>query len=148
MTQKSKLFIFLHGYNSVGDAMKIIDEPFKKIAPEGSVFLYPNAPFKVNDSDAFCWFPFVFGDDPFDVNEKFIFQSMQCAMPYLSSYIELQLKKYDNFNYNDIVLVGFSQGAALALHASMFLKQPICSAISFSGGLANQDNILSKTQIN
>ena len=144
---KSKLFIFLHGYNAQGDAMKVLDSVFKKVAPEGSVFLYPDAPFTAPEGDGFCWFPFVFGDDPMEINEEFVYQSMQQAMPYLKSYIETKLKELEDFNYEDIVLIGFSQGAALALHASMHLPSAISCVISFSGGLANPDNIIAKKEI-
>lgn len=143
-----KMFIFLHGYNSQGDAMKILDSSFKKNAPENSVFLYPDAPFRVNNSTGYCWFQFVFGDDPFSIDESLIFKSMQLATPYLSSYIKDKLKIYPQFSYKDIILIGFSQGAGLALHVSMHLKEPICGAISFSGGLANPNNEIKKTNIN
>ncbi len=137
-----KIFIFLHGYNSKGDAMKVVDSVFSKIAPKDSIFLYPNAPFKVNNSDGYCWFQFVFENDNIAINEEFIFQSMQQATPYLSNFIKQNLNKYKNFSYSDIILVGFSQGAGLALHASMRLPEPICGAISFSGGLASQNGKL------
>ena len=141
-----KMFIFLHGYNSRGDSMKIVDNVFHKMAKDGSVFLYPNAPFKVNGSDDFCWFQFVFGPDRCPIDEEFIFQSMEQAMPYLSNFIKQNLEQYTQFSYSDIILVGFSQGAGLALHASMRLQEPICGAISFSGGLANpNDEILKPT---
>ena len=146
-TKKEKLFIFLHGYNAKGDAMKILDSVFKKIAPEGSVFLYPDAPFKTPEGDGFCWFPFVFGDDPMEINEAFVYQSMQQAMPYLKSYIETKLKELEDFNYEDIILIGFSQGAALALHASMNLPSAINCVVSFSGGFANPDNIIAKKEV-
>lgn len=136
----SKLFIFLHGYNAQGASMQVVDNVFKKISPKNSVFLYPDAPFNVNNSNGYCWFQFVFGDDPFAINEEFIFQSMQQAMPYIKKYIRDALEKYQQFEYKDIILVGFSQGAGLALHASMRLELPICGAISFSGGLANPNN--------
>ena len=145
---KQKMFIFLHGYNSCGDAMKIIDPTFHKIAPKDSIFLYPDAPFKVNNSDNYCWFQFVFGDDPFAINEEFVFQSMQQAMPYLKSFIDKSLLENFGFSYSDVILVGFSQGAGLALHASMHLPEPICGAISFSGGLANPNNEIAKPDIN
>ncbi len=144
MMNSAKMFIFLHGYNAKGDAMKILDESFKKIVPEGSIFLYPDAPFKVNNSDNFCWFPFVFDEDPFSINEEFVYESMRQAMPYLSSYISQKLSENDNFSYKDIILVGFSQGASFAVHASMFLSEKICCAISFSGGLANPNNAIER----
>ena len=143
-----KMFIFLHGYNSQGDAMKILDSSFRKNAHENSVFLYPDAPFRVNNSNGYCWFQFVFGEDPFSIDESFIFKSMQLAMPYLSSYIKDNLAKYPQFSYKDIILIGFSQGAGLALHASMHLKEPIGGAISFSGGLANPDNKIEAPNVN
>ena len=145
---KPKMFIFLHGYNSCGDAMKVVDTVFQKIAPENSIFLYPNAPFKVDDSNNFCWFQFVFGDNPFSINEEFIFQSLQQALPYLKSFINKSLNENPQFSYSDVILVGFSQGATLALHTSMRLPEPICGAISFSGGLANPNNEILKPNIN
>ena len=145
---KPKMFIFLHGYNACGDSMKVIDPMFRRISPENSVFLYPNAPFKVNNSENYCWFQFVFGDDPFSINEDFIFQSMQQSMPYLKKFIQQNLDVYKQFSYSDIILVGFSQGAGLALHASMRLPEAICGAVSFSGGLANPNNEILKPNVN
>jgi predicted esterase len=142
--KKAKMFIFLHGYNSTGDEIKILDKPFRKIAAQNSVFLYPDAPFKVNNSNKYCWFQFVFGDDPSLINEEFISQSMQQAMPYLRKFIKQNLEKYKQFTYSDVILIGFSQGAGLSLYASMRLPEPICGAISFSGGIANPNNEISK----
>ena len=138
------MFVFLHGYNANGSAMKILNDSFCKIAPEGSIFLYPDAPFKVNDSNGFCWFPFVFDQDPFSINEEFVYESMRQVMPYLSNYISQKLVEHANFSYKDVILVGFSQGATLALHASMYFNEKICGAISFSGGLANPNNIIKR----
>jgi len=143
------MFIFLHGYNSNGDAMKILDGAFKKIAPKNSVFLYPDAPFKViNEDNKYCWFPVVLGDNPELINEELVFESMNQAMPYLSNYLKQSLEKYVNFDYKDIILVGFSQGAVFSLHFSLKLKQKLCGVISLSGGLANPDNFISKKNVN
>jgi phospholipase/carboxylesterase len=136
---KPKVFIFLHGYDSCGKDMMVLDTAFRKIAQEGSQFLFPDAPFPVNNGNGFCWFPFVFGDNPFDINEEFIFTSMQQALPYLKAYIDKNVD-WSRFTKQDIILIGFSQGAGLALHTSMRLGEKICGVISFSGGLANPHN--------
>ena len=73
---------------------------------------------------------------------------MQQAMPYLKKFIQQNLSIYTQFSYSDIILVGFSQGAGLALHASMRLPETICGAISFSGGLANPNDEILKSNIN
>ena len=145
---KPKMFIFLHGYNANGEAMKILDSTFRKIAPKNSLFLYPDAPFKVNGGEGYCWFQFVFGDDPFSINEEYIFHSMNLSMPYIKKYVAKQLELNSSFDYNDIIFVGFSQGAGLSLHSSIFLEKPVCGAISFSGGLANPHNEISSEKAN
>ena len=136
---KPKVFIFLHGYDSCGKDMMVLDSVFRKIAPEGSQFLFPDAPFPVHNGKGFCWFPFVFNDDPFDINEEYIYTSMQQALPYLKTYIENNVD-WSKFTKQDIILIGFSQGAGLAVHSSTRLGEKICCAISFSGGLANPHN--------
>ena len=136
---KPKMFVFLHGYDATGEAMMVLDAPFRKLAPEGSQFFYPNAPFKTGGGKGYNWFSFVFGDNPFDINEEYIYHSMQLAMPYLKNYIGNHMDR-QLFSTRDLVLVGFSQGAGLAVHASMRMGEPICGAISFSGGFANPHN--------
>ena len=137
---KPKMYIFFFFYYETGKNMRCLEEKFKEISSKQSIFLYPNAPFKVENSNQFCWFKIVFDEIDYSINEEFIFESMQQSLPYLSNYIDQNLNKHKHFSYNDIILVGFSQGATLALHTSMRLSEPICGTISVSGGLANPNN--------
>ena len=44
------------------------------------------------------------------------------------------------FSISDIFLIGFSQGAGLAVHSCMRFGKSICVAVSFSGGFVNPKN--------
>ena len=145
---KPKMYIFLHGYNETGKNMRCLEEKFKEISSKQSIFLYPNAPFKVENSNQFCWFKIVFDEIDYSINEEFIFESMQQSLPYLSNYIDQNLNKHKHFSYNDIILVGFSQGGVFSIHSSLMLKDKVSCAISFSGGFANPDNYILKNKIN
>ena len=142
MTNKPKAFIFLHGYGNCGNDMRILENTFKTHSPAGSIFLYPDAPFRVPNNNGFSWFPFVLsvGESGVEnLNEENLYQSMQQAMPYLYYYIDanVDMKK---FSISDIFLIGFSQGAGLAVHSCMRFGKSICGAVSFSGGFVNPKN--------
>ena len=150
MTGKPKVFIFLHGYGNRGNDMRVLENTFKDKAPTGSVFLYPDAPFHVPNHHGFSWFPFVLsvGESGVEnLSEENIYQSMQQAMPYLYYYIDanVDMKK---FSISDIFLIGFSQGAGLAVHSSMRFRKSICGAVSFSGGFASPKNRIKNEEKN
>ena len=58
---------------------------------------------------------------------------------FLYYYIDanVDMKK---FSISDIFLIGFSQGAGLAVHSCMRFGKSICVAVSFSGGFVNPKN--------
>ena len=134
-----KMFVLLHGYGDSGEGMEPIKRSFADIAPKGSKFFCPNAPFSIPKERGYSWYPFVLEEDTEKLNEEFVFNGMQTTMPYLRKYIINNMNEY-NFSFQDIVLIGFSQGAGLATHASLRLGSKICGTVSFSGGFANPYN--------
>ncbi len=125
--------IIFHGYGSNGDDLKFIGLELKK----GNNFeIYtPNAPF-VNslNKDGFEWFPI---EEP---TVDHFFDGLCIVENIVLKYIEnITLDK--RISYKEILLCGFSQGAALAVHIALKLKEEVAGVISFSGGFANPDNI-------
>jgi phospholipase/carboxylesterase len=129
-----KLVIFIHGYGSNGEDIGFLINYFKKEIKDG-IFLNPNAPFKMTEFDnAYYWFPID------ELDEEYLMQKVKDVYPIFEKYIEESLEKY-NLTYKDIILVGFSQGAVLAIHAALRLKEKIMAVISFSGAMADPNNI-------
>ena len=147
MQKRPKVFIFLHGYNQCGEDMKVIFEGIKDIAPKGSQFLFPNAPFKIPSKNGYSWYPYVLTDFPPEIQEEIFFQSMQTSMPYIMYYLG---KNIDTtlFTFEDMFFIGFSQGASFALHTGMRMPKKTGGIISFSGGLANPKNKKKNDNIN
>ena len=133
MTNKPKAFIFLHGYGNCGNDMRILENTFRQKAPENSIFLYPDAPFRVPNNNGFSWFPFVLsvGESGVEnLNEENLYQSMQQAMPYLYYYIDanVDMKK---FSISDIFLIGFYQGVGLEVQFFMRFSYSMCVVFIF-----------------
>ena len=93
-------------------------------------FVSPNAPFTVDNSfnDCYQWFSLE------NHNPTILFPQILQANYILDIFIQSQLTKFD-LDYKDLVLIGFSQGAMMAMYNSLRNKQQNCGIISYSGRL-------------
>jgi phospholipase/carboxylesterase len=130
-----QLFILLHGENSSGDNFIEYGEALSNALPE-AVFTAPNAPFP-------------FGNEPgkrlwFEIEGKSadaILDGIEKITPSLNDYIDDQIEKYGVQDHN-VALIGFSQGAMLALHAGLRRKRRLGAIVSYSGMLIGPEILL------
>jgi len=132
------LIIFCHGYGSNGDDLISLGVQFRPVLPK-AIFIAPNAPEKSPHPGGFQWFPI----SSFSKEERI--EGAYKAAPMLAEFIEESLTKY-NILSERLALVGFSQGAMMALHVGLRRKNGLAGILGFSGALAAPANLVSEMQ--
>lgn len=142
---KKKVIILFHGYGSNGDDLTPVAKAIKaKVGSsfESFDFITPDAPFKSEIfPGGFQWFSMK------ESTDEYLFGEICVVENIVFKYIETVLLE-KNIKYEDLILAGFSQGGALAIHTALRLKEKINSVISFSGGFINYNNILKTENTN
>ncbi|VVC39137.1 Phospholipase/carboxylesterase/thioesterase, Alpha/Beta hydrolase fold [Cinara cedri] len=121
---KKKLIVFLHGWGSSGNNFIHLAKVMSKSLPE-SHFIAPNAPFN-RGVDGYQWFSLE------DRSEKALYNGVKNAALIVNKFIDIKLKEL-NLKDAQLSLVGFSQGAMLAIHTSLTRIQPCASVVAYSG---------------
>ena len=124
-----KLVIMLHGIGSnAADLISLVD--YLGVNNNTS-YISPNAPTPYDmASVGFQWFSLK------DYSEEALYRELTKAAPIFEKYLEEQIKKY-SIDYNDVIVLGFSQGTMMALHSVPRLPHSIDSVIAISGALIN-----------
>jgi len=122
---KKNLIVFLHGWGSSGDNFIHLAKVMSKSLPE-SYFVAPNAPFNREMGDGYQWFSLE------DRSEKALYNGVKNAALIVNKFIDAKLKEL-NLKDTQLSLVGFSQGAMLAIHTSLTRIQPCASVVVYSG---------------
>ncbi|UTO55156.1 dienelactone hydrolase family protein [Neoehrlichia mikurensis] len=118
------LVVLLHGRGATGDNLISIAPAMSKIIPR-SQFIAPNA--HINYNVGYAWF---LSDS---LREDIIFHEMKKSVKIVNNFIDKQLQKL-GLSDKRLSLVGFSQGAMLAMHIALCRK--LCSAVvSYSGAI-------------
>jgi phospholipase/carboxylesterase len=123
-----QMVIFLHGYGANGDDLLNIGEEWGDELPD-AVFLSPHAP-DVCEMSAmgYQWFSIREIDNKTFEREKVI----EAVAPVLSAYIDEQLQKW-GVPESQLAVVGFSQGAMMAMYTMPRRKTPCAAVIGYSG---------------
>lgn len=119
------LVVLIHGYGANGDDLISLGKVWGSQLPN-TAFVAPHGPevCEVNPS----------GNQWFDLrqwNPFEIMKSLQALTPEFNSYLDHLLKTYD-LPPKKLALVGFSQGAVLALHIALH-RLPCAGVLSYSG---------------
>jgi len=124
-----KLLVFLHGYGASGEDLIDLAKEFKQVLP-GAHFVSPNAPFDLEHpfSSGFQWFSLG------SYEPHIIYPQILEANRILDIFITTQLKRFD-LTYQDLILVGFSQGAMMAMYNSLRNQNQNSGIIAYSGKL-------------
>ncbi len=133
-TGKAKrLMVLLHGYGSDGNDLIGLARYWQSALPE-MLFVAPNAPEKCPMNPAgYQWFDL-------DLNREISrLSGSKNARPVLEEFLD-QLWQQTGFDASNTFLVGFSQGAMMALDVGLRLKKQPLGIISFSGGLIGEDD--------
>ena len=135
-----KLAIFLHGYGSHGHDLIELAPYMQDSLPEIS-FLSPNG-LEICELGGFGYQWFSLQNRDPEILNSYLTE----ATPKIIAYIEEQLSRF-NLGYEDLILIGFSQGTMTALHLAQHMPQ-IHSVIGFSGAMIKyQNNNPEKTPI-
>lgn len=129
------LIIMLHGWGS--DKYDLISLDFDI---DNLHYLSVNAPYECDSCFGYQWFSLE------DMNVNSIFIEIRSNYIVLEKFIEEQSKKF-NINYDHIFLLGFSQGAMMALYTGIRLSEKIAGIISLSGLLPDTIDNIKNSQI-
>jgi phospholipase/carboxylesterase len=124
-----QLVLLLHGYGADGEDLIGLGEPLGDALPD-ALFAAPNAPARCAQNPfGFEWYPLDFGD-----MQESVRIGTPTARAAIVEYLE-DLWARTGLGAAETFLVGFSQGAMMALHAGLTLSEPVRGIVSFSGAL-------------
>jgi phospholipase/carboxylesterase len=124
-----QLVVFLHGYGSNGDDLIELGHAWRDHLPD-TAFVSPNAP------EPCAGVPY--GRQWFALSTLSpieLWLGSQQAHPILDAFLDAELAR-QGLDEAALALVGFSQGAMMALHAGLRRKQAPGAVIGYSGVLA------------
>lgn len=137
-----KLVVFIHGYGASGDNLLGIASYWQDLLPP-TLFVAPNAPESCEINQlGYQWFGLP------DLSPLNIRSGLDRAGPIFANYLQNLMTIYQ-LSPQDVALVGFSQGAMLALE-TVFLIPNLAGVIGYSGLFLPPKNVLStppKTKI-
>jgi phospholipase/carboxylesterase len=120
------LVVLLHGYGADGNDLIDIGRQWQRDLPDVT-FVSPHAPEPCSGAPyGRQWFPLTFRT----TDERW--HGVQHARPALDAFISAELSRL-SLGPEKLALVGFSQGAMLALHTGLRHAVPAAAIISFSG---------------
>lgn len=122
-----QLVVLLHGYGADGEDLISLAGEFNEIIPDAA-FVAPDGPYKSEAGGSRQWFSLQ------EYNDPYMFRGLQQVEPILNNFIQEQLKKH-HLTIQNLFLIGFSQGAMLALHTGPRLLENCGGIISLSGAL-------------
>lgn len=127
-----QLVIFLHGVGSDGNDLFGLAPYFQEVLP-GALFISPDAPFSFDMGPfGYQWFSLR------DMSPRARLEGVQGSAPILDAFIDEKLKE-TGLGEDKLVLIGFSQGAMMALHVGLRRAHRIAGIISYSGMLAGEE---------
>jgi phospholipase/carboxylesterase len=122
------LVVFLHGYGADGRDLIDIGKQWQPFLPDAA-FVSPHAHEACGQSTVGRqWFPLTFRDE----SERW--RGCVQARPVLDGFLDQELARL-GLDENRLVLVGFSQGTMMALHAGLRRKRAPLAIVGYSGML-------------
>jgi phospholipase/carboxylesterase len=123
------IVILAHGYGSNGEDLIGLVPYWRQALPD-AVFIAPNAPEPCRDAPGgYQWWPVWSADRTAGVRS---------AAPVLDAFIDSELARY-SLTDDRLALVGFSQGAMLALHVALRRERTMAGVTGYSGMLIDAD---------
>ncbi len=120
--------VLLHGYGSDGNDLIGLAPHWQSILPD-ALFVSPNAPDVCRQSAfGFQWFDISFDGDRLAQRQTGVIQARPVLVEFLAD-----LWAQTGIAPEQTVLAGFSQGAMMALHVGLSLRQRLLGIIAFSG---------------
>jgi phospholipase/carboxylesterase len=130
--EPERLVILLHGVGADGNDLIGLAPLYQRVLPK-AFFVSPNAPFRFDMAPVgYQWFSL----QDFQPDTRLI--GVQNAAPILDAFIDSQLRRW-RLSEADLVLIGFSQGAMMALHVGLRRENPLAGIIAHSGMLVGEE---------
>jgi phospholipase/carboxylesterase len=128
------LVVLLHGYGANGDDLIALADGWHERLPSAA-FAAPNAPDTIPGMPgSLQWFPLTMRDP------SEYWRGVVAARPALDRFLDTELARY-RLDARKLVLVGFSQGTMMALHAGLRRATPPAAVVGFSGLLAGPEHL-------
>jgi phospholipase/carboxylesterase len=122
------LVILLHGYGSNGADLISLAPYWAPLLP-GAAFVAPNAIEPVPEAPGgYQWFPIS------QLDPRLMEQGVRMAAPSVDRFIDRELERA-GLDASRLLLVGFSQGAMMALHVGLRRQRQLAGILGFSGVL-------------
>lgn len=127
-----QLVILLHGVGADGNDLFGLAPYFQEVLP-GAFFISPDAPFSFDMGPfGYQWFSLQ------DISPRARREGAQGSAPILDAFIDQKLLDL-GLDEDKLLLIGFSQGAMMALHVGLRREKRIAGIISYSGMLAGEE---------
>ncbi|WEK04493.1 MAG: alpha/beta hydrolase [Candidatus Devosia phytovorans] len=127
--------VLLHGYGSDGNDLIGLAPNWQSVLPD-AVFVSPNGPDICRQfSGGYQWFDISFDGDRLAQRQEGVIG----ARPVLAEFLE-DLWAQSAVTPENTILVGFSQGAMMALHTGLSLNRQLMGIIAFSGAFVPPDS--------
>jgi phospholipase/carboxylesterase len=129
-----QLVVFLHGYGADGNDLIAVAKQWQGFMPDAA-FVSPNAPEPcVQAPGGRQWFALTMRDQ----NERWL--GVNKAAPGLNAFLDAELQRH-GLDDSKLALVGFSQGAMLALHAGLRRPRAAAAILGYSGELVGPEHL-------
>jgi len=126
--QPRQAVVLLHGYGSDGNDLIGLAPHWRPVLPD-ALFVSPNAPEQCRQlASGYQWFDISFDGDRLAKRQV----GVQTARPVLVEFLG-DLWSQTGITAENTLLVGFSQGAMMALHVGLSLEQRLMGIVAFSG---------------
>jgi phospholipase/carboxylesterase len=130
--QAKQLVVILHGYGADGNDLIELGRQWQPLLPDAA-FVAPNAPELLPGSPmGRQWFSLTFRDP----HERW--RGVNHAGPGLDAFLDAELERF-GIPASRLALVGFSQGAMMALHVGLRRPQAVASILALSGLLVLEE---------
>ncbi|MEX1147458.1 MAG: esterase [Sphingomonadales bacterium] len=122
------LVILVHGYGANGEDLIGLAPHWQQALPEAA-FIAPNAPERCPGAPmGYQWFGLT------NLSEDERWRGTAQAAPVLDAFIDARLAEY-GLDESRLVLVGFSQGTMMSLHAGLRRDRALAGILGYSGAL-------------
>lgn len=129
-----RLVVLLHGIGADGNDLIGLAPLYRRLLPR-AVFVAPNAPFPFDLAPfGYMWFSLQ------DFHPATRWDGVRVAQPALEAFLSAELARHD-LSPETLVLIGFSQGAMMALHVGLRAGVAAAAILSHSGMLVGAEHL-------
>lgn len=134
------LVVFLHGYGANGADLIALGREWSHVLPHAA-FVSPDAPetCPANPYGGRQWFELTV------IGAEELWLGVNRAAPVLNAFLDAELAAH-GLDDGALALVGFSQGAMMALHVGLRRPRPPAAIVGYSGLLAGPQHLAAQIQ--